>query len=507
MPIQEYIKHVYENEDASIADIARRTGICWRTAGKYAKREDWNQKPTQRRTRRVMDPVAEIVDTWLLEDRLLPRKQRRNAAAIYLQLTNECGFIGSERTVRAYVSLRRAELFQGEQVAYVELEQLAGDAQVDFGTAIVVQNGKYVDVQVLVLSFPFSNACFAYPLPAQNRECFMEGLKRLFARIGGVPKHIRIDNLAAAVAHIGPGEERQFTEMFERFKLHYRFEVECCNPARGNEKGHVENKVGYVRRQWLVGSCSLDDGYEELAELLWERAISDMKRPHYRKGETIAALWETDMKSLLSLPTVPFEVVHLDAAWLNKYSQFRWEKATYEVPQSQPRVKVLLSVFWDKLEVRSLEGKLLTTLLRQYMPKERTIDWAAYFVIYAKRPRAALHARLFPHLPPQVREFLKQAGPEQLAGRVRLLRDALKNYSMDTIAKALVDLPQERWNDRAILEHKFYSMHPDNALLPPLNETQTPPEVAGYEPDPTVYDQLNPTQKTGGGQHDSTSAA
>lgn len=85
-----------------------------------------------------MDPVAEIVDTWLLEDRLLPRKQRRNAAAIYRQLTNECGFTGSERTVRAYVSLRRAELFQGEQVAYVELEQLAGDAQVDFGTAIVV---------------------------------------------------------------------------------------------------------------------------------------------------------------------------------------------------------------------------------------------------------------------------------------------------------------------------------------------------------------------------------
>ncbi len=32
MPVQHYIKHAFEDEDASISDIARRTGVCWRTA-------------------------------------------------------------------------------------------------------------------------------------------------------------------------------------------------------------------------------------------------------------------------------------------------------------------------------------------------------------------------------------------------------------------------------------------------------------------------------------------
>ncbi len=33
-----------------------------------------------------MGPIAEIVDTWLPEDRLLPRKDRRNAATIFKKL-------------------------------------------------------------------------------------------------------------------------------------------------------------------------------------------------------------------------------------------------------------------------------------------------------------------------------------------------------------------------------------------------------------------------------------
>jgi transposase len=99
------------------------------------------------------------------------------------------------------------------------------------------------------MSFPFSNAGFVYPLPAQNQECFLEGMKRLFEHIGGVPRRLRFDNLPAAVVSVGKGGERELTEMFTRFKLHYRFEAEFCGPAKGNEKGHVENKVGYTRRQ------------------------------------------------------------------------------------------------------------------------------------------------------------------------------------------------------------------------------------------------------------------
>ena len=38
MAQQQYIKHLYEKEECSIAEISRRVGVNWRTAAKYAKK-------------------------------------------------------------------------------------------------------------------------------------------------------------------------------------------------------------------------------------------------------------------------------------------------------------------------------------------------------------------------------------------------------------------------------------------------------------------------------------
>ncbi|MDQ7864983.1 hypothetical protein RCO48_39455 [Peribacillus frigoritolerans] len=100
----------------------------------------------------------------------------------------------------------------------------------------IVQNGAYKDIKALILSFPYSNAAFAYPLPAENSECFLEGLIKLFHQAGGVPTHLRIDNLTAAVVSIGKGDKRVYTDAFLGFQSHYRFEVQACNPASGHEK-------------------------------------------------------------------------------------------------------------------------------------------------------------------------------------------------------------------------------------------------------------------------------
>lgn len=80
----------------------------------------------------------------------------------------------------------------------------------------------------------------------------MTGMQRIFEYIGGVPIRIRFDNMSTAVAQVLEGRERILTEGFSRFKLHYRFQADFCNPAAGNEKGNVENKVGYTRRNLFV---------------------------------------------------------------------------------------------------------------------------------------------------------------------------------------------------------------------------------------------------------------
>ena len=64
---QDYIKYLYEKEEVSINEISAIVGIDWRTAAKYAKKDDWNPVQTKHKRRRpVMEPYAETVDVWIL---------------------------------------------------------------------------------------------------------------------------------------------------------------------------------------------------------------------------------------------------------------------------------------------------------------------------------------------------------------------------------------------------------------------------------------------------------
>ena len=94
-------------------------------------------------------------------------------------------------------------------------------------------------------------------------------MKRIFEHIGGVPPILRFDNMSTAVVQVLKGTERILTDGFTRFMLHYRFRAEFCNPASGNEKGNVENKVGYSRRNAFVSVPTITS-FDAFNESLWE---------------------------------------------------------------------------------------------------------------------------------------------------------------------------------------------------------------------------------------------
>jgi transposase len=41
--------------------------------------------------------------------------------------------------------------------------------------------------------------------------------------------------------------------------MHHRFKADFCNPESPNEKGNVENKVGYLRRNYLLPPSQIKD--------------------------------------------------------------------------------------------------------------------------------------------------------------------------------------------------------------------------------------------------------
>ena len=63
---------------------------------------------------------------------------------------------------------------------------------------------------------------------------------------------MRYDNLKPAVHKILTGKNRQEQAAWVAFRSHFLFESEYVTPGRGQEKGGVENLVGYGRRNFLV---------------------------------------------------------------------------------------------------------------------------------------------------------------------------------------------------------------------------------------------------------------
>jgi hypothetical protein len=185
--------------------------------------------------------------------------------------------------------------------------------------------------------------------------------------MGGVPRKIWFDNLSAAVISIQKDGKREITDAFQRFVSHYRFEAVFCNPYSGNEKGHVENKVGYGRRNWCTPP-PIAETPEQFESCLLAEAQADRQRLHYAKRVQIEELWQQEQPKLLALPTVPLEIFHLETKRLNKYGELLFDSTMFPLPQCQALQSVLLKVKWDTLEVLTADGTytVITTIPRPY---------------------------------------------------------------------------------------------------------------------------------------------
>jgi transposase len=126
-----------------------------------------------------------VIDAILADDKQRPAKQRHTAKRIFDRLRDEHGFTGGYTIVKDYV--------RGEQVRSREMFVLThapGEAQADFGEALVVIAGVQQKAHYLVMDLPHSDDCFVAAFPAETTEAFLEGHVRAFAYFGGVPTRI-----------------------------------------------------------------------------------------------------------------------------------------------------------------------------------------------------------------------------------------------------------------------------------------------------------------------------
>ena len=126
------------------------------------------------------------------------------------------------------------------------------EGQVDWHEGWLIESGVWRKAQFFCMRLCYSKASFVWPYERATLEAFLDGHVRAFAYFGGVPRRLAYDNLASAVVQIGRGQERRLTERFKHLRSWYLFETRFCQPAKGNEKGDVENLAKRSERTYLT---------------------------------------------------------------------------------------------------------------------------------------------------------------------------------------------------------------------------------------------------------------
>jgi transposase len=304
----------------TVAGIARELAIDEKTVRKYLQQEDFSPSlPEETERESKLDAHEELIDKWLEADQGSWYKQRHTAKRIHDRLKAEspgyeCAYNAVQRYVKDKLSAQRALRASQELVWH------PGEAQCDFGEADFRERGEPARMKYLTLSFPNSNDSFSQVFGGEAAECVCQGLKDIFGYLGGVSPVIVFDNATGVGRRVG--EVIHEAKLFGRMRAHYGFSVRFCNPDSGHEKGNVESKVGYTRRNLFVPVPEFDD-IEAYNRQLLDLHAAKAEEAHYKKLLPIRQLFEADRAALMPLPRMPFDAVRYEYIKADGYGKVR----------------------------------------------------------------------------------------------------------------------------------------------------------------------------------------
>lgn len=481
---KEFIRKQVLIKGWSVRKVAKEMGIARQTVRKCL--ED-SAPPVYRKAKPrkfpVVDTVKPIIDTWLEQDQQSPRKQRHTARRIHQRLVAEYEFQGGESTVRAYVSSVRGQ----RREVFVPLAfEMGQRAQCDWGQAQVIIDGKMVTVHLFCMRLLVSKDIFLMAFLNEQEEAFLEGNRQAFEFWNGVPAVISYDNLSTAVSKILAKHDRIEQKDFSAFRAHYLFDSHFCTPGKGNEKGSVENLVGYSRRNFLVPIPEVRS-IDELNQHLLDCCVKNRLRQHPFEQTTIGLMFAEEQKHLLALPPNPYDCARLEHVRVNSLSLVHVDTNRYSVPTLYAYQLVVAKVYVDRVRVICGE-KLIAEHPRLTGRNQESLHFDHYLELLERKPGAMSYARaLKPHaLPPFWQQYLTvlretQSRPERdFIRTLQLMRELPAPCVEDAVQQALVagtcgyevirNLATQLWATESLcrpLAENVLSHLPDAPVAPP----------------------------------------
>lgn len=405
------IKKYFSGE--KITEISRELGINRGTVSKYIKEYEGIQKeietqetnseeldiklieklsekpkakigkrPKRKLTEEIQKRLGDYIE--INEERKLKKqiKQLMNVEEMHRQLKEE-GYEIGKTTVYNYVR----EVTNKSREAYIRQEYLPGEVvEFDWGDLKLEIAKKMKRLQMALFTTAYSDDHYALIYEKQNTESFIDSHVEYFNYLGKVPLKIVYDNMKVAVKNF-VGTEKEPTEALLKLETHYVFDHRFCNTRRGNEKGHVENGIGYVRSRAFSYKASfetIEEAQEHLNKVL-KKINSEPKKQ--KEGKSSKELLEIE-KSKMRVKSPDYEYSVMKTLRVDKYSTITIDTCKYSVPDEYAQKHVKVKLYARKIKIYSKEGVVVAEHERLYAFNKWVINIEHYCKTLKRKPGA-----------------------------------------------------------------------------------------------------------------------
>lgn len=331
------IKFLHEQQGLRAAQIARELDLDERTVRKRLEAKQFLPRKSVPRPSKL-DPFKDSV-VRMLESYQYSAKQ-------IFQRVREEGFTGGYTAVKKFVRKVRPK----REKAYLTLAFAPGEcAQVDWGSYGTVRVGDTTRrLSFFVMVLCYSRQMYVEFTVSQTMEHFLACHQNAFRAFGGVPARIMVDNLASAVLKRVPGEAPVYNPKYLDFARHKGFSISACGVAKGNEKGRVENGVGYVKKNFLAGADLPDFAAINPAAKIWLDTIANV-RIHGETRKKPAEMLVSEIPHLLPLPAHPYDVGAVSPVRASSQFRVTLDGNRYSVPARFAGQILTMKVYPDRL--------------------------------------------------------------------------------------------------------------------------------------------------------------
>jgi len=394
--------------------------------------DDLVKPPTYNALNRGKKKYTEEMDKEI--DRLLDLNDQKRSRGMHKQMMKKVdifehlkqkGFDIGYTSICHYIGQKQIKRKQ----AFIRQVYTPGDVcEFDWGEVKLEIEGQIRRLQMAVFTPANSNYRYGFLFNRQDTASFMQAHVQFFEHVGGVYHTMVYDNMRVAIRRFVGPSEKQPTEALLKLSMYYQFDFRFCNLYSGNEKGHVERSVEFVRRKSF---CTIDS-FPSVSSAN-EHLVSTCNQLNTRfsprtQDKSPVDLLAIEKQYLKELPPA-FDCGVMEGGKVDKYSVITYQTNRYSVPDHLVGKRVDIKIYPEKL-VCYHENKKICQHERHFSRSQWYINLDHYLYTLHRKPGALAGSQALSSAPQQVKQVYNKYFSTKAKDFVELLI-FLRDHDLD----------------------------------------------------------------------------